>query len=103
MMSERSKSIAKFSWQAGSSDRLIRIFGRFPQRARGRHRYGRVRPDGSGTLPLAAEMGWRRTVATIRMQLQVFVQVFAMDCQWIVWAHDVSRLGQHSYPPGRGS
>jgi hypothetical protein len=23
-----------------------------------------------GTLPLAVEMGWRRTVATIRMQLQ---------------------------------
>jgi hypothetical protein len=26
--------------------------------------------DKSGTLPLVAEMGWRRTVATIRMQVQ---------------------------------
>ncbi len=37
-------------------------------------------------------MGWRRSVATIRMQLQAFVK-----------AHDVSRLGQHRYSSGRGS
>jgi hypothetical protein len=36
--------------------------------------------DKSGTLPLVAEMGWRRTVATIRMQVQ---QQLRHLCQYL--------------------
>src|SRR5947207_2740220 len=34
-----------------------------------------VKAGKSGTLPLVAEIGWRRSVATIRMQLQAFALV----------------------------
>src|SRR3981189_926559 len=44
-------------------------------------------------------MGWRRTVATIRMRLQVFFQVFAM----IAEVHGFSRFSQHSHSSRRGS
>jgi hypothetical protein len=37
---------------------------------------GEPSPGKPGTLPLPAEIGWRRSVATIRMQLQLFGQVF---------------------------
>src|SRR5919112_756246 len=44
-------------------------------------------------------MGWRSTVATIRMQLQVFAWIVEV----IAEVHDFSRLGQHSHLSGRRS
>ena len=56
--------------------KLIRSAGRFPQGGCRCHRYNKparsVWVAISGTLSLSREMGWRSTVATIRMQLQVF-------------------------------
>src|SRR5205085_4528832 len=46
-----------------------------------------------------AEMGWRSTVATIRMQLQVFARIVEV----IAEVHGFSRLGQHSHLSGRRS
>ncbi len=44
-------------------------------------------------------MGWRSTVATIRMQLQVFARIVEV----IAEVHGFSRLGQHRHPSRRRS
>ena len=100
MMSFR--SIVKISSQGRSSasgklDSNIRQIPITAAPAPSLRHAGEARKAGkSGTLPLPAEMGWRRTVATIRMQLQVF----AVICEG---AHGFSRFGQHSHSSRRGS
>jgi hypothetical protein len=58
------------------SNALIRIEGRFPYVRRERHHCDtaakHLYSGKAGTLPLPVEMGWRPTVATIRMPSHLF-------------------------------